>query len=189
MPLTDVQVEAIKAIITAGIGAGGAMGAQWLAKKRTKEEEEADTADAFTKAATGSIQATQVVVDILQEMVKDQQVYFSDQTKRLEEGFNKKIADLNLYIDDLKKKNEELHNNNGNLVRDNTTLSVKLAAVTTDYETQRKLYEDLKTRQTHFETAYVTGDHTKVMEEVNQRLKEENAKEQERLNGISFNSE
>jgi len=182
MPLTEDQMQLLGNAISTLLGIGGTMGTQYVLKRKSKQEEDTDATKTLNDAAKENILTTQSVVNMLQEMLTDQQNYFTAQLGRVEQGFEKKANDLTAYGEKLKNENENLYNENGRLGRENTSLSIKLAGAITDVDVLTNRCDDLQKRLSKYENE-ITGDHILVMKQSQEKFKKERKKQEDIING------
>jgi FtsZ-binding cell division protein ZapB len=176
MPLDETQLQVLQNVISAFIGAGGSMGVQWLAKRKTKFEKSDQHTETIVKASTDTVKASQEVIEMLKDAISQQDKHFTDQIERLKKSCNDQIENLRHEygdrIDSLISDNEALNIRISGLIDENKKLSIELATMHADNQILDSKVSDLKRKLSRYEKKN-TGE----LKMVSKKEKENNGEE------------
>jgi DNA-binding protein H-NS len=172
--LSDTEITVISTILASVIALLGSVLIEWYKKRKTKKEEliidrdsSADFAGKINKAALDNIQATQTIIDLLEERIQKERIYFTDLLDKSKADCLHQIEEMKVGYDSiielLKSDNEALNIKINKYSKENLDLSVQVAK----QETQ---ITELKRRLSKYENG-TTGDRKEDVKKVKETLK------------------
>ena len=157
MAFSEQQIQLITNLLSAAVGAGGSIGVQWLAKKKTKEESADDHTETIIKASADTVKATGEVVLMLQSMLDEQKEQLTEKIDRINSYFNEEIDILNKNLKIVTKDNQTLTNKLDVLTTENKTLKLDIKRLVDNNKTLTDTVRVLKTRLSKYEK--ISGEH------------------------------
>jgi predicted nucleic acid-binding Zn-ribbon protein len=155
MPLDETQLQVLQNVISAFIGAGGSMGVQWLAKRKTRFEKSDQHTESLIKASTDTVKASQEVIAMLQSMLDKQEEHFTELIEKAKKSCREQVDELKYDADgrmeDLREDNAALNIRITGLVDENKSLSVELANVNAHNRELDIKISELKRRLSRYE--------------------------------------
>lgn len=151
MEFTEGQIQILMNALSAAVGAGGSMGVQWLARKKTKEESADNHTETIIKASADTVKATQEVVTMLKSMLDEQKEQLTEKIDRMNSYFNEEIDNLNKNLKIVTKDNQTLTNRIADLTTENKTLKNDIKHLADNNKTLTDTVRVLKTRLSKYE--------------------------------------